>query len=148
MNNICFIIPKGYPIIAEKGFPKFGGSEVKQIILAIALRDRGYNVFIITDDYGQEEFSKHKGLHIIKLCPKIITLIKGKFYWQLYYFWRAIRLSKCDIIFQRAAGPITGVIALFCKLQRKKFIYFVASSQDVDKKYIKNTTLRILILHN
>lgn len=59
----------------------------------------------------------------------------------LLYLFRNFN-AGADLYIQRAAGWITGVTALYCKLFRKKFIYMVASLMDLDGKYADHNGLQ------
>ena len=65
--KICFIVPYAYPVITGKGSRSFvGGAEVQQFILAKEFVNKGHEVTILTDDFGQERVEKHYGITIVK----------------------------------------------------------------------------------
>lgn len=147
MIKICFYSLNAYPVLAKTGDTGFGGAEVKQVYLAKALQQNGYEVSFITRDYGQPKICTKEEIRIIRLCPKYVLAKKASFYWLLFYIWKALRTADADYYCQRASGGITGIIALFCKIYKKKFIYFVASSQDVDGNYLKESCIRNRLLY-
>jgi glycosyltransferase involved in cell wall biosynthesis len=45
--------------------------------------------------------------------------------------WRLLKRVDSQIYVQRVAGALTFVIALFCKVSRRKFVYMVAHDEDL-----------------
>jgi len=72
---------------------------------------------------------------------------KIQFFVNIYNIWREFSYVDADAYFQRAPGAMTGILALFCKMKGKSFFYMVASSQDVDRSYIKNTGMKNKVLY-
>lgn len=53
----------------------------------------------------------------------------------------ALHRSHADIYLQRAIGVETGLVALYCKLYRKKFVYMIAHEWDVSGQFIRENGL-------
>ena len=98
-------------------------------------------------DFGQkklEVFNKikvHKsyklGLGREKLFKRIILALP-----KILKTFRVLKKINTDICIQRAFGIETFIIALFCKIFRKKFIYMVAHEVDVSGEYEKRHGLK------
>jgi len=126
----------------------FGGTEVKQVIIAKALfSSYGHHITFLAHDYGQQPRTVYDGIRIIKTFPYENEIKKGGFYRSIIPVWKGLKMANADIYFKRAAGPMTGIIALYCKLYKKVFIYAAASSYDVDGGYLTQVPWRDRFLH-
>ena len=48
--------------------------------------------------------------------------------------WRLLRMIDPDVVVQRAAGSLTGLLGLFCALNGKRFVYMIAHDSDVERE--------------
>lgn len=135
-KRICFISFYAYPLFNNNCKATFGGAEVQLYQYALELARFGYSVSFIVSDFGQPNVETIDGVKVIKafnIFNKKLKYILG-IYYQLQFLLKLIT-SNSDIYIQRAAGVETGVIALYCKLFKKKFIYMTASSIDTDRTF-------------
>ncbi|MHC4216312.1 MAG: glycosyltransferase family 4 protein [Planctomycetota bacterium] len=131
--RICFIAPKAYPLFDPETKGVFGGAEVDLYILAVELaKDDKFTVSFVTADYGQEQDKVLNGVRIIKSLDFRTNPLSGA-----VKVWRAMNLADTQIYFQEAASWGTFLVALFCKLNKKIFIYRTAHKREVDGTYIK-----------
>jgi len=138
-KKICFVSFFAYSLFNSKYSSNHGGAEVQLYLLAKELaKKQQYDVRFVVGDFGQPKYEQYKQVHLIKAFPLIRNQFKyiTGIYYQLTFFLTLIR-TNCDVYLQRAAGFETGLVALYCKLFHKKFIYMVASSIDVDKGFQK-----------
>ena len=134
-------------MFSKNGKGEFGGAEVKMFLLSNELLSMNYEIFYITNQFiGKYEGKKinwfHKGLK-----PGKNNFKRFRFIINTFQSWRAFKLVNSDIYFQRAPGSITGILAFFCKIKKKRFYYMVASSQDVDGSYINSNPFKNRILY-
>lgn len=134
MNNkikICFIAPKAYPIFNPKINSTFGGAEVQLYLLAteIAKKDN-YDVHFIVADYGQQYKEKIYNVNIWKSLDFKTNIIK-----QSYKFFQIFNKINADIYIQRTLTIQSSMIALYCKLRKKKFVYMVAHDRETDNTH-------------
>ena len=130
--EVCFVSPHLYPILApESGISFAGGAEVQQALIARGIIELGYPVSAVTLDYGQQDNFFLNGVRVFKAYPPQAG-IKGLrfFHPRLTGLWRALRRANADIYYQRTAGMLTGVVAKFCAVHGKKFVYAGAHDQD------------------
>jgi len=110
-----------------------GGAEVQLFLLSKAFSNsKNLDVNIIAGGYNlkQRKTKKHKNIKvhiIIQLNRNAIIPIKN----YILLFLKLIKL-KPDIIIQRTATPKTGIIAFYCKIFKKKFVYSIAHDHDVN----------------
>jgi glycosyltransferase involved in cell wall biosynthesis len=108
-----------------------GGAEVEQVSLARELIAQGYDVSFVTYSHGGRQIEDVDGINIIKTyerdkSDKISVLQKYKL------VWSALEKAKADIYFHESGA--TGVLPLFCAMNRKKFVYRIASDAVVLSK--------------
>lgn len=102
-------------------------------MLARALADSGYEVSIVTFDYGQPNGVEIDGVRIYKACAMgegfpVVRFLHPR----LTSLWRAMKQAKADVYYQRACGMLTGVVAHYCRLHDAKMLYAAASDVDFD----------------
>lgn len=135
--KICFIAPKAYPLFDPKVKAVIGGAEVDLYFLATELaKDKKFDVIFITADYGQGECERIEGVRVFK------SLNFGKnVFTDTLKVWYAMKTADAQIYFQEAASWGTFLIALFCKLHRRTFIFRTAHTNDCDGTYLKQHLL-------
>lgn len=130
--SICIVSPYLYPVLApEAGIPFAGGAEVQKSLIAEGLLGMGYRVSAVTIDYGQPDGCQVNGIRVFK-SYKPQAGLKGLrfFHPRLSGLWRALRRADADVYYVRAAGMLVGVVAKFCSLHGKRFVYAGASHFD------------------
>ncbi len=128
--RICFVSPSGYPVLAaDRRIPVVGGAEVQQAFIAPELVRRGYDVSMISMDFGQREGDSVCGVHLYKMHAPDDGLPVVRFvYPRFTSVWSAMRRANADIYYQRAAGALTGYVARFAKSYGRRFVF--ASAHD------------------
>ena len=131
-TKICFVGSDNYPVLnPEYGETYIGGESVQQSLLAIEFAKQGYDVSTVVKDNGQPDaeiihgitiwktFKEGSGLPVFKFIHPKMTLI-----------WKALKNADADIYYQSCAGVATGVVALFCSLFKRKFVFRIAHDTD------------------
>lgn len=131
--KICFIAPKAYPLFNHNVKEIFGGAEMDLYLLATELaKDKDFAVSFITADYGQPDTETIADVRVIKSLDfkknSLTCAIK---------VWRAMRFADAQIYFQEVASWGTFLVALFCKLNKRMFIYRTASRRECDGTYLR-----------
>ena len=147
--KICFVAGDIYPCLAKKSAIKtIGGAQLQQIFIGKGLRDRGHDVSYITLDYGQDEGEIIDGLKIIKSYKPAEGLFGIRFYYpRLYKIWQALKRANADVYYVRCAGFLTGVLAVFCKMYNKRYVFAGASDTDFIPQQVRLPILRDKILY-
>jgi len=130
MKKILFVSPFAYPLFAPECELKFGGAEVQMYLLAKELaKDDNFSVNFAVLDVGQEQKQKIENVNVYtayKRGRNILNLIKAP-----CKLFNLLKYIKPDIVINRAHGVEAGICAFYCKLNKSKFIYSIASDFDI-----------------
>ncbi|HEX7069724.1 MAG TPA: glycosyltransferase, partial [Rhodothermales bacterium] len=131
--HICFLAPNAYPVLARDAAVQFaGGAELQQVLIAKALAQRGYRVSMICLDFGQEDWCEVDGVRVHKAFRPDAGLPVLRFLSpRLTGIWRCLRQVGADIVYQRGAGMITGVLAAYSRRYGGKSIFAVAGATKI-----------------
>lgn len=121
------------------------GAEMDLYFIAreLSQHDR-YAVSFVTGDFGQPAQEIIGRITVIKSFRTNLTGLARqwyKFFVSLPKFWHALSAANADVYIQEGAGLETGVIALFCRLRRRLFVYRVASTIDCNGVYRRQSPL-------
>ena len=147
MTKLCFVSLGAYPLLSQKNMGYAGGAELQQTFIAKEMKKYGFDVSVIDYDYGQKTIEVIDGIKIFKTYnPRDLFRIRN-YPASLLKIWKALGKVDADIYYQRTAGIITGITALFCIFKNKKFIHSIASERNVDDSYIKNKNIIRTVLY-
>jgi glycosyltransferase involved in cell wall biosynthesis len=134
--KICFLSLSSYPILTNKNLGYAGGAEVQQVLLGRELVTRGYQVCFVTYGHGQDQIESIDGIEVIKTYERekahqiSITLKYAS-------IWSSLKKADADIYFHSSGA--TGVLPLFCRLNKKKHVYRIPSDAVVLSKSISGS---------
>jgi len=148
--KVCFISPLGYGLYNPQSGLPFGGAEVQFFLLATALaNDSSYDVSVLTtvDHQPGIEFQGrmrvYKRLGRRRMDQKSRQGILDRFR-QLTDYLLALREMRrqfininADIYLHAGAGVEVGAYGLICRLLKRRFLFFIASSADLWEPYGK-----------
>jgi glycosyltransferase involved in cell wall biosynthesis len=131
--KICLIAPKAYPLFNQDVKEVFGGAEVDLYHLGTELgKDKGFDITFITADYGQKQVETIKNVKIIRSLKFDENPLAGAI-----KIWRAMKKADTDIYMLKTASPGVPLVAVFCRLHRRSFVYRTAHQRECDGSYIK-----------
>ncbi len=131
--EVCFIVPKAYPIFNPDKGNYFGGAEVDLYYLATGIaRDSNFEASFIVADYGQNDVEIIKGVTVLKSLNFRSNALSS-----LLRTWRALKRADADIYFLECASLGVPLVAMFCKLHRRIFVYRLASLLESDGTYAR-----------
>lgn len=146
--SICFVAPNIYPVlVGDRNIQMAGGAEVQQSIMARVFAAAGYRVTVACMDLGQPEGIAADGITIHNTYrPSTGLPVLRFFHPHISLTWRALARADADIYYQRGCGLLTGVVAAFCRLHRRRFVFAGAHDQDFDFEMpkLKKTQDKIL----
>jgi glycosyltransferase involved in cell wall biosynthesis len=124
----------GYPVLAgDRSIPIVGGAEVQQAFIAPELARRGYDVSMISMDFGQRDGDLVNGVRVLKMhAPKDGVPVLRFLYPRLTSLWSAMRRADADVYYLRSAGGVMGFIVRFAQFHQRLAIFASASDLDFD----------------
>jgi glycosyltransferase involved in cell wall biosynthesis len=130
--RVCFLAPTTWPMMSgSRDIPVIGGAELQQSVIAPELARRGYDVSMISMDFGQEEGAYLKGVRLLKMHkPNAGVPVLRFLHPRLTSIWAALKRANADVYYQRTSAVHTGFLAAFTRAHGRKSIY--AGASDVD----------------
>ena len=135
--KICFFHLKAHAAFNSKSDAAIGGTLVQMRIIAQKLaQDPTFSISFVTGDFGQPDKEIYEGISVYKSAR-----LEHRF-WQYiiapFKIWGTLKKVNGDVYIASSAGIETGLLALFCKINRKRMIYRTAHDWDCNGKYIEN----------
>lgn len=131
-TRICFVAPNLYPVLARaRDISVVGGAEFRQSMLARAFAAGGFEVSVVTQDFGQADDAVIDGVKVLKTCtPQAGVPGLRYLHPRLSSVIRRLREVDADIYYQSCASHLTGVVAWHCQRTGAFSIYGGASDTD------------------
>jgi glycosyltransferase involved in cell wall biosynthesis len=131
-KSICFVGSDVYPVLNnEFGNGYIGGESVQLTLLAKAFANLNWDVSVVDRDYGQPDSEKISGVAFHKTYKINAGIpVLRFFYPRLHSIFGALKRANADIYFQSCAGMLTGVVALYCGIKNRKFVFRTAHDTD------------------
>lgn len=141
--SICFVNANARPLfIEEKGTIRYGGAEVQIFQLVNYLASLpNYTLNLITA--GPKPFAIRK-VDGVNVYTALSTVRRWGIFSKMVAAIRlcvALYTINADVYVQRALGVETGLVRVYCKLRRKKFVYMIAHEWDVSGQFLKENGL-------
>jgi glycosyltransferase involved in cell wall biosynthesis len=110
-----------------------GGESVQQTLLARALSGRGHEVSMVVFDYGQRDGAQWESIRAFKAYALDAGLPALRFIHPRWTgLWSALARADADLYYTSCAGMHVGLLALFCRRARRRFVFRTASDSDCD----------------
>jgi len=133
--KICFVGLENLPVLApEYGQHNIAGEGVQQTLLGRALARRGHPVSMVAWDYGQIDGAEWDAVRVFKAYRPDAGLPALRFIHPRWTgMWSALARADADLYYTSCAGMHVGLVALFCRRHRKRFVFRTASDTDCDE---------------
>lgn len=130
--KVCFLGQDNLPVLAkEYSMHGIGGEQVQQTLLAQALARRGHDVSMVVYDYGQRKHAQWKGISTYRSYRQNAGLPILRFIHPRWTrTWSALKRANADLYYVSCAGMHLGLLAIFCRIYNKKFVFRVAHDTD------------------
>ncbi len=129
--SICFIAHNAYGVLAEVDTAHAGGIEVQVPLMAKWFARQGYEVSMITWDFGFPDGQEIKGVKLRKLCRKEDGVPIVRFVWPRWTsFNSALERANADVYYYNCGDLGLGQLALWAGKRGKKVVYSVANDVD------------------
>jgi len=131
---VCFVSASAAiaGLLTEAPALAVGGAEVQQVQFARGLVDRGWDVSFVTQDAGQcREARSPKGIRVLAAydvpepTPRLHLLTH-----KLPRLSRSLGDADADVYVVRAGSWLTGVVAMWARLHRRRSVFWTASRMD------------------
>ena len=132
--KICFVGATNLAVLApEYRQHTFGGEAVQQTLLALALARRGHEVSMAVQDYGQPDGAEWNRVRVFKTYPPgggvpVLRFVHPRWTGT----WSALARADAALYYVSEAGMQVGLVALFCRRHRRRFVFRTASDADCD----------------
>lgn len=126
--KVCLVSTFAYPLFNPKSPLTFGGAEVQMFLLAKKLA-RSFEVHFVVGQPKRKPMEKHHEVSVwtgLALTKTLLNYLKGPF--TLYHTLMKI---NPDVVIQRTSTYETAICAIFCRINRKKFVYSVSHDLEV-----------------
>ena len=132
--RICFVGLENLPVLApEYRHHNIAGEGVQQTLLGRALARRGHHVSMVTWDYGQIDGAEWEAIRVFKAYrPDAGVRVLRFVHPRWTGMWAALARADADLYYTSCAGMHVGLVALFCRRHRKRFVFRTASDTDCD----------------
>lgn len=136
-TRLCVVAPKVYPLFNQAVEAVFGGAEVDLYFIATELaKDGDFDVTAVVADYGQPDVESREGVRIIKGLDLCSCQLRN-----LFRLWRALKKADADIYLIKTISPGVPLVATFCRIYRKDFLYRTSSGATYDRSYLSKHRL-------
>lgn len=130
-GRVCFYVPYLYPVVSDGAIPFAGGAEVQQWLMSLGLRQEGFEISIVTCDYGQRDRIVRQGIELIRAYRPAAGLPVLRFFHpRLSLAVRALARADADLYFVQGAGLAAGVAYDVARLRGAKFVFMAAHDLD------------------
>ncbi len=131
-TRICFVGLNNLAVLAPE-YDRSGpaGEPVQHTLLAKSLARRGYDVSMVTCDFGQPDGTVWDGVKTFKAYALEAGLPVLRFVHPRWTgLWSALGRANADVYYSSCAGGLAGQVALFCAWHNKRYIFRLASDSD------------------
>jgi len=136
--RICFVAPKAYALFNPQIKETIGGAEVDLYMLATELaKDDNFEVSFVTADYGQPAEEIIEGVRVIKSLDFRKNPAIGA-----VRIWAALARADAQMYMVKTISAGTFLVALFCTLHNRHFLYRTAHSTHCDGTYLRQHRLK------
>jgi glycosyltransferase involved in cell wall biosynthesis len=109
-----------------------GGAETQVLLVSQALAARGHRVGLVAFDLPGGLPPSVGGVEVLARPPyKAHRRFVGKLV-ETSWIWRSLRRRQADVVVKRAAGIDLGLVGVFAKLRRQRFVFSTANVVDFD----------------
>jgi len=134
--KICFVGACNLAVLAPQYRQhQIGGESVQQTLLARALAQRGHQVTMVVQDYGQRDGAEWDGIRVYKTYRPSAGLPVLRFFHPRWTgMWSAMARADADLYYVSESGMHVGLAALFCKRHRRRYVFRTASDADCEPR--------------
>lgn len=141
MKKICFVSDFAYPLFNTSSRVTHGGSEMDMYSIATELINfTDFRISFIVGDFGQKDTEQYGAITLYRSFRADMKGIKRLLYGTLIVptkLFASLRRADADIYFQEGAGFETFLVAIFCRLFNKRFIYRIPTRVECTDEILR-----------
>lgn len=131
-GRVCFYSERAYLVMAPQGGDFAGGAEVLTVLLMRGLVERGYDVRLVSCDFGQPETEVLDGITVHRAFPRYGGVPVVRFFHpRLTRGHAALAAAAADVYYVIGAGMPAGIVHDAAKRRRAGFVMHAMSDYDV-----------------
>jgi glycosyltransferase involved in cell wall biosynthesis len=137
--KICLVGLENLPVLRpEYGQHHIGGESVQQTLLGRALAQRGFDVRMVVADYGQADGAQWESIRVFKAYRPDAGLPVLRFIHPRWTgLWSALARADAELYYASRSGMHIGLVALFCRRFRRRFVFRTASDADCERSRVR-----------
>jgi glycosyltransferase involved in cell wall biosynthesis len=130
-TRICFHVPYLYPLAGATRMRYTGGLEVQQWLLTRGLAQRGFDVHVVTCDFGQPAVVTHEGVTFHRSYPPHRGVPGVRFFHpRLSGSLRALNAAAADIYVMKGSGLLAGITGEVAGMRGARFVFICSHDDD------------------
>lgn len=135
-GRLCLHAPLLFPVLGGVGDGFVGGAEVQQALVARGLAARGFEVTVVTCDFGQPDGIRRDGVRYLKSYPPlagvpVLRFLHPRLTRAAAALWRA----DADLYYARGSGIAAALAHDIARIKRAAFVYGAAHDYDTDPRF-------------
>lgn len=137
-HEICFVGLNNLPVLArEYNHLGAGGEQLQHTLLCRALARRGYDMAMVVLDHGQADGAAWDGVTTYRAYrPGAGVPVLRFFHPRWTGIWNALERADAQVYYTSCAGMLVGLMAMFCRLKRRRLVFRSASNADCHKRSV------------
>jgi glycosyltransferase involved in cell wall biosynthesis len=132
---VCIFAEYLYPVLSAGRVPFAGGIEVQLALIGRGLARCGFNVSVVTCDFGQPDRLRVEGMELLKCYPPRSGPPGLRFFHpRLTGGLSALRRANADVYIFQGASLWAGIVRDFAALHRRRYVWMAAHDDDVRRE--------------
>jgi glycosyltransferase involved in cell wall biosynthesis len=127
---ICFVSPFAYPLLSKNHEGSSGGAERQFFLFGRELHKKGWNVSFVTHKPKNTNLNEKTILPVYAANFSHMGGPKWRIIPDCLSLWRSMNKANCYYYVLKNPGHILPVMGLFCKLNRRKLVFWSQMSRD------------------
>ena len=135
-GRLCMHAQFAWPLFTGGEIEFTGGAEVQQVVMARGLSRRGFDVRMVTLDYGQPSPVTRDGITVHKAFPPGAGVPVLRFFHpRLTRTVAALRAADAEVYYARGTGFVSGITYDVARLGRAAFVQGTAADHDARRAF-------------
>lgn len=133
--RVCMYVEFLYPVVSRGAVPFAGGIEVQLTLMGRGLARRGFDVRVVTCDYGQPDPFDAGGITLHKAYPPsggipVLRFLHPRLTLGLGALWR----TDADVYLFRGAALWAGIVHAVARARGRRFVWLTGHDHDVRRE--------------